>query len=555
MRLGQDDLEFVAPAPPVRPPTLPVPSARAAVDAPPRRPGARSSPRRTGWRVLRHPRSVLLAVLIVQAVLSLRLIWSNTAFQDEALYLWAGHLELAHFLYPATKIPNFSTYFSGAPVIYPIIGAIADTYGGLALARGLSLVFMLGATILLYGVTTRLFNRRAAIGAVAIFAVLGPVQVLGAFATYDAMALFLLALASWLVVRAEGRLGELLLILAGLVLALADATKYATALWDPVVIALAMLTATRGGWVRSVLRGVRTAIYIAVPLAVALFGFGGHSYISGLLFTTISRKAGGTAVTAPTVFLDSFNWVGIVFVIAAIGVAISFTQSVRIRLLCGTLTAAILLAPAEQARIHILTSLHKHVAFGAWFAAIVAGYALGKGSEVNPVKGWRVIAAATGVTAFLAVPIANSMFSVWSNSTQVVADLKPLLAGKGKCPCLIAEDNDVNYYLPHETFGEKFVGTFSFFYWNSAKRRVEHGNAAYTTAIKNHYFKIVEIDPDESPVIYDPVTRTLAATRGWVLVARTKSNVPHQPFEIWRYEPARLTTASLGRKTVVGDRP
>jgi len=356
------------------------------------------------------------------------------------------------------------------------------------------------------------------------------------------------------VVRAaRGRRGDLLLILAGLVLAVADATKYATGLWDPVVIALAMLTATRGGWVRSVLRGVRTAIYVAVPLAVALFEFGGKSYIRGLLFTTISRKAGGTPVTAPTVFLDSFNWVGIVFVIALIGVGVSFTQSVRMRLLCGTLTAAILLAPAEQARIHILTSLHKHVAFGAWFAAIVAGYALGKGSEVNPIKGWRVIAAATGVTVFLAVPIANSMFSVWSNSTQMVADLKPLLA-KGGCPCLIAENNVVNYYLPNTSY-DKFVGTFSFFYWDAEKQKVENGMTAYTTAIKNHYFKVVEIDPDENPAIYGPVTSTLRATSGWVLVAKAKSNAPRKPFEIWRFEPGRVTPARLRRKAVAGDRP
>jgi Dolichyl-phosphate-mannose-protein mannosyltransferase len=552
MRVGQDDLEFAVPAAPVRRPTLPPPAAPAAVDAPARRAGARSSARRAGWRVLLHPRSVLLGVLVVQAVLSLRLIWTNTAFQDEALYLWAGHVELAHFVY-GTKIPNFATYFSGAPVIYPIIGAIADTYGGLALARGLSLVFMLGATILLYGTTARLFGRRAAIAAAAMFAVLGPVQVLGAFATYDAMALFLLALASWLVVRARGRLGELLLILAGLALALADATKYATGLWDPVVIALAMLTATRSGWVRSVLRGVRTAIYVAIPLVVALFEFGGESYIRGLLFTTISRKAGGTVVTASTVFLDSFNWVGIVFVIALIGVGISFTQSVRIRLLCGTLTAAILLAPAEQARIHILTSLHKHVAFGAWFAAIVAGYALGKGSEVNPIKGWRVIAAATGVTVFLAVPIANSMFSVWSNSAQMVADLRPILQ-KTNCPCLIAENNVVNYYLPRETFSDKFIGTFSFFYWNGAKQKVEQGMAAYTAAIRNHYFKVIEIDPDENTAIYGPVTHTLADTNGWVLAAKAKSNQPRRPFEIWKYEPG-AAPAKLRGKTVGGDRP
>ena len=65
---------------------------------------------RQGW--------LLLAVLAVQAALSLRLAWSNTAFQDEALYLWAGHLEWSHWLYGA-PIPVFQNYFSGAPVVYP----------------------------------------------------------------------------------------------------------------------------------------------------------------------------------------------------------------------------------------------------------------------------------------------------------------------------------------------------------------------------------------------------------------------------------------------------
>ena len=59
----------------------------------------------------------MLIVLAVQAVLSVRLVWADTAFQDEATYLWAGHLEWAHWLH-GTPIPPFPTYFSGAPVIY-----------------------------------------------------------------------------------------------------------------------------------------------------------------------------------------------------------------------------------------------------------------------------------------------------------------------------------------------------------------------------------------------------------------------------------------------------
>src|SRR5579875_3749050 len=97
----------------------------------------------------------LMVIIAVQTALSARLIWSNTAFQDEALYLWAGHMEFAHWFYGA-RIPAFPAYFSGAPVIYPLLGAAADSIGGLAAARVLSLAFMLGATALLWGTTSRL---------------------------------------------------------------------------------------------------------------------------------------------------------------------------------------------------------------------------------------------------------------------------------------------------------------------------------------------------------------------------------------------------------------
>ena len=111
----------------------------------------------------------LTAILAVQAALSLRLVWSNTAYQDEGLYLLAGHLEIAHWLH-GTPIPPFPSYFSGAPVLSPVLGAVADSLGGLAAARILSLAFMLGATGLLWAVTSRLYGRTGAYVAAVLWA-------------------------------------------------------------------------------------------------------------------------------------------------------------------------------------------------------------------------------------------------------------------------------------------------------------------------------------------------------------------------------------------------
>ena len=134
--------------------------------------------------------------------LSLRLIKADTAFQDEALYLWAGHREIAHLLH-GIPVPPFPTYFSGAPVIYPLFGALRNSIGGLSAARILSLVFMLGATGLLWSTTRLLYGEIAAFFAAALFAIAGPTLHLGSFATYDAMSVFLVALSAWCVVKAS----------------------------------------------------------------------------------------------------------------------------------------------------------------------------------------------------------------------------------------------------------------------------------------------------------------------------------------------------------------
>ena len=163
--------------------------------------------------------------------------------------------------------------FSGAPVVYPPVGAAADSIGGLAGARVLSLVFMLGATVLLWGAAARLFGRRAAFFAAALFAVLGTTVHLGAFATYDAMSVFLVALAAWCVIRAGAR-GPATgwMVAAAAVLALANATAYASLLFDPLIAALALLTAP---WTaRGLLAARRAGTVLAVTAALLAAGWG-----------------------------------------------------------------------------------------------------------------------------------------------------------------------------------------------------------------------------------------------------------------------------------------
>src|SRR5215831_20762397 len=237
----------------------------------------------------------LLAVLAVQAALSLRLVRADTASVSEAAALHAGHLEWAHWLHGGA-IPPFASYFSGSPVIYPPVGAAADSLGGLTGARVLSLVFMLGATALLWGTASRLFGRQAAFFSAALFALLGTTLHLGAFATSDAMALFLVAVAAWCVVRAGDRGPETgWMVAAACALALANAAAYSSVLFDLVVALLALLTAPRASGGLLAARRVATLLIVTAALLAAGLLAGGASYRTGVKLTILTGVPGSAS--------------------------------------------------------------------------------------------------------------------------------------------------------------------------------------------------------------------------------------------------------------------
>jgi hypothetical protein len=394
----------------------------------------------------------LAVVLVVQAVLSLRLVRADTAFQDEAAYLWAGHLQWAHWLH-GTPVPPFAAYFSGAPVIYPPLGALADNLGGLAAARILSLVFMLGATALLAVTAARLFGRRAGLFAAALFAIAGPTLHLGAFATFDALSLLLTAFAVWLVVRAGDRSDATVWMAgAGVALALANATAYSSALLDPVVIALALLIALpRLGGKAAAARALTLLAVTAVLLTAGVLA-GGSRYATGILQTTLARVGG--ADSAASIAANAWSWTAIIAVVALCGLAVSAIsrQPAARTWLLAVLTAAAVIVPLEQARLHTVASLAKHVTVGAWFAAIAAGYAMDWLISASADGRQRVLTGTAAVVA-LAFPLSlgaaqgRALATAWPSSYSLNVILSTL-ASHSNGRLLVEDPSIAEYYLP-----------------------------------------------------------------------------------------------------------
>ena len=410
----------------------------------------------SGWR--HSYRLGLLAVLVVQAALTLRLVWSNTAFADEAEYLWYGHLEWQHWLHGGS-LPQY--YLSGAPAIYPPLGALADSAGGLAGARLLSLVFMLGTTALLYATASRLFSRRAGLIGAAMFVAVGPTADLGAWATYDPMAICLMALASWLAVRAAcSRASEVWILLAAAVMVLADAAKWVTALWSPIIVVLVVLTAPTG-WKLAVARGFRLVSYAAAIGVPALLLLGGEVSVTAIGATTTQRGSGGDSWLA--VMRTAAPLVAMVLALGLLGVLLACRERAgRKLLLCVALAGAVLLAPAFQAYDQTTVSLYKHVVFGLWFGAMPAGYALSKAVVVNAAKGWRVGLAAVIFTALLGVDQASGWYGFWPNSTQLMAAVERYLPAKGPIMMQGGDQMVANYYLYRQGIRPDIVTSYAY---------------------------------------------------------------------------------------------
>jgi Dolichyl-phosphate-mannose-protein mannosyltransferase len=499
--------------------------------------------RRRAW----VSRCLLLGILVIQAVLSLRL--HNTAFEDEALYLVAGHLNLDHLLHGGPAHPEFARYFSGSPMVYPPLAAAVDGVFGLAGARLIGFACMILCTGLLYSTSRLLFNERVGLAAAGAFAIAQSTVFLGNFATYDPPAILLLALSAWLLVRCAHERAWAAYLFAPPLLVLAVATKYAALMYVPVVVVLGFLVTFRQRRVDAFLRLLVIPSVTGVLLAAAVLR-AGPSYLTALSHTTTQRATGSDSVGS--LLTHSAEWGGAVFALALLGTLLyarharmgevaagydSRGPGWRWRLLLGALlTSAALLAPAYQIHLHTGVSLHKHIGYGLWFAAPMAGVGLTRlvGAHFrNPQVGILI-----WVTLLvLGMSQSQTRYEIWPNSRPVVATLRSQLQPNGR---YLAESNWVTlYYLRTRTRIDQWTSTYTIDYTDHTGRRLT-GEPAYRAAIAAGYFDVVELDGTDTPALDRTLTADLRGNPRYRLLARLPYDAhgAKGTYDVWVKNPA-----------------
>jgi 4-amino-4-deoxy-L-arabinose transferase-like glycosyltransferase len=438
----------------------------------------RMSRRRSYWP--------LAAVLVVQGVASLRL--QNSAFQDEALYLWAGRLELRGALHGTPVFGEFVKYFSGAPGVYPVLGSVVDHWFGLAGARLLSLAFMMLATTCLFAMTRQLFGERPATLAAVAFGLSAPVLFIGHLATFDAMCLALLAVASWASVRASrsGRWPTAALV--GALLLVAALTKYAGALFIPTVLAILGLETNREKGMRRAVSQVLVALGAAAAVAALVAARFGTRFLHGMSQTTTARKV--FVSTGAWTLIGKFLLIGgVVAVLAVVGL---FVVPRGRRALAVVLAGSTFLAPAYHVRTGELVSFHKHIGFGLFFAAPLAGLALARlvTERRGHFRGSRFAAAvALGVVAIaVALTQSSKLYHDWANSDQLVTALRAVAhPSSGR---ILAEEAEVPRYRLQGLVADWQWTDLNWFELDAGGRHLS-GADAYRAAIDAHYFDVV----------------------------------------------------------------
>lgn len=479
----------------------------------------------------------LLCVLLLQTIGTVT--QRNTAFQDEALYLYAGHRLIDLVLYGTPTYEAYSVYFSGAPGLYPVMAAALDQVGGLTAARGLSLACALGTTLLLYATSRRLFDDRSALIAAAIFGVTSPILFIGNLATYDATALFCAALATWFVVMSGNRRPWWILAAAA-AMAIAFFMKYAVALYFPSVVAICGLAALPyRGWWRSFARMCALAAATIAPMMLVLYLL--PALRAGLTFTTTDREKGSD--TAQSVLIAAAGYIGLPLLLAVIGGVLWIAgrtavdrvppPAVQRVLLVLVLVGTAFAAPLQQATMETQTSLHKHVGFGLWFAVPLAGVALVGLLRRPTFSGPAIVLAICTVVAWMGISQSHQKFNDWPNSTELIdavrTQVRPI-SGR----YLVEESEVPRYYLRDLVEPYQWTGTYVFLYTDAQGNDLS-GVPAYRAALSERHFDAVILRNGPTAALNMQFADLLGPDGGYVLAAELDATTTYGPgtWNIW----------------------
>lgn len=465
----------------------------------------------------------LIVILAMQAIISVATL-HNTAFQDEALYLYAGGQIFHYLMGGPVPLDRYAFYFSGYPNVYPLLGGVLDMIGGLELARWFSLFCMMGVNAIVYYSTQKLFQRPAAIFASATYASLGTVLFVGRLATFDALCLFLIVLATFIAFQVSSSRHAWLALMIGPLLVLSILAKYAALLFAlPVLGILVFCSIAYLGWWRMLLRLAIALVSLAISLVVT------YHFMDKLAFHAINGSTTNRVAliqkSPQELFMHVLQMGGIVYAAAFVGLVIVFFHYKRFRLIALLLFASSWLVPAYHIYKQEAVSIDKHLAFSLFFAVPLAGFALVwlSGYLKPPFSNsngygrfWLAGLSVVLVVFILGIQQSQTIYASWADTSNLSYALHTQMRdGSGR---FLVEDIEVARYDAKDVTEQwQWNGVYYFYYVNANHQQLL-GNDALTQAINDRYFALVELSFNYQPGQAQFIAQQMALSRNYDLI-------------------------------------
>jgi len=208
-------------------------------------------------------------------------------------------------------------------------------------------------------------------------------------------------------------------------------------------------------------------------------------------------------------------------------------------LLAVALFGATLLAPANQARIHTATSLSKHVNYGAWFGALLAGYFLSCVVGRGVKRSWRYLVALPVVALMLVAGTtqAHKEFGSWINTTSFIRGIRPVVM-HSRGPVLMDDVSVPTYYLGAGIDPTRWVSTFYFHYDQAPGHPPLSGIPAYTKAIHQDYFTVIALDWGDERSIDGAISKAITENHSYHFVGKYASYHSRikSSYVVWRLQ-------------------
>jgi hypothetical protein len=341
------------------------------------------------------------------------------------------------------------------------------------------------------------------------------------------MSLFLMAVAVWCAVRgSEGRDFTRWIVASAVALIMANVTAYSSAIFDPVVVAIALMAGREQSAKLPKMRAASLAAYVISGLIFLAYA-GRGLYWTGVRATVLSRVSGTNS--AAQVFSDVGRWTAPVALVALAGllVCVMTDRNRRQRALLVVLVGALLLVPLEQARVHTVTSLDKHSDFGAWLAAITAGYAASRLSRLR-IPALALAGATAAAAMALAIPVTTGFAQAWGmfgwpDSRPFISAFRPL-ALHSAGPLLVESPSPVRYYLGTATPWQRWSSTWAITLPSGRTVGKASGVTSpgvpndYTRLINQGFFVLVALNSTTTPGLDHEITQAMASSGRYRLV-------------------------------------